>query len=69
MCPRRGPSGRLDRVSAVDAAMVLELVSPCSVRAGRALWSCTDDVGSRYYGRPATAEGIEAPSGTTRART
>ncbi len=37
-----------------------ELVSPASAGARRALWSYTEDVASRYYGRHSTAAEVEA---------
>jgi len=48
------------QVSPPHAPTVCEVVSPSSARARRALWSYTEDVASRYYGRPATAAEVEA---------
>lgn len=62
-------------MSASDAAVVLEQLSPRSAVARQALWSYIEDVASRYLGRPATdaetdaamredpSDDLELPSG------
>jgi ribosomal protein S18 acetylase RimI-like enzyme len=44
----------------VDAAITIQTVDPTSPAARQALRSYLDDVASRYYGRPATAEEVDA---------
>ncbi len=52
--------GKAEPVNLTREPVAVQVVSPAASAATEALWAYTDDVASRYYGRPATAEEIAA---------
>lgn len=66
--------GKTEGVDRSPEPVLIEIVAPSASAANQALRSCIDDVASRYYGRQATDEEIDAalredPAATWRHRT
>jgi ribosomal protein S18 acetylase RimI-like enzyme len=54
------PSDATCQAEMIHEEVVIQIVPPDGPLAQRALWSYTDDIVSRYYGRPATHDEVAA---------